>query len=81
MWDPDRLDSKLVDSYLLRARQAWPHHLYTFQEEIALCYLSLKAYNIALTLEGIKFKLDELINLIKLLFDKFHVRIILFYIF
>lgn len=73
MWDPERLSHKEVDSYLEAARQAWPHHLYSFVEEAALCFLALKDYNCAQALSSLVQNVDEVLFLMKTLFERFHV--------
>lgn len=73
MWDPDRLSPREVDSYLESARQAWPHHIYNFVEEAALCYLAMKDYSCDLAINSMVENIDEVLILVRTLFERFHV--------
>ena len=73
MWDPERLTHQQVDSYLESARQAWPHHLYSFVEEAALCYLAIKDYSCELAINSMVQNVDEVLILVRTLFERFHV--------
>ena len=75
MWNPDKVEASEVESYLEGAKQAWPHHLYTYQEEVALCYLSMKDYDCKEALKAMVINIDEIICLIRQLFDRFHVSL------
>lgn len=73
MWDPDRLSQREVDNYLETARQAWPHHIYSFVEEAALCFLALRDYNCEQAIESLVKNVDEVLILMGTLFERFHV--------
>jgi hypothetical protein len=64
-----------VDRYLTEARAAWPNGLYAFIEEVALCYLAMKGYDVTVTLDAIRNNIDEVIRLTRTFYDRFHVSI------
>lgn len=73
MWDPSVLSVVQVDNYLVSARQAWPHNQFTFVEEAALFYLALKDYDCTKALDAIVHNVDEVISLMRTLYNRFHV--------
>jgi hypothetical protein len=62
-----------VDEYLVNARHAWPHSTICFVEEVALCFLALKQYDTVAAIESIRANVDEIVNLAKTMYDRFHV--------
>ena len=55
-------------------QKVWPYHLYYFQEEVALHFLHLKNYDVALALMTATYNVDQLIQLLAVIRRKRRVQ-------
>eukprot|EP00347_Sterkiella_histriomuscorum_P008607 403344447 len=63
-WDPERISEFQLNNYLQNIENHWPHHIFHYQEEIALLYLQLKNYDVESALSSVLYNIDELVKLL-----------------